>query len=187
MPNDDQNIVPPTVLEGRTRPQTQRTLLGVLLALLLVAVVLAIWFLLFDNDGPTASDPEADPGPTPLVVATSTPSPDDTIGLDTTGEVEPTAAPVATATSLPEGLQPCSDADAPNPATTYIVDTNTTPLNQRTEPSVDGEQVGAFDPAETGLVFTGECVVNAADGYTWWRIFNGTDDVWIASSFVTPE
>jgi hypothetical protein len=37
------------------------------------------------------------------------------------------------------------------------------------------------------LVFTGECVVNVADGYTWWKIFNGTEDVWVASAFVTPN
>ena len=69
----------------------------------------------------------------------------------------------------------------------YIVDTNTAPLNQRYEPSVGGAQAGSFDPGQTGLVFTGECVVNVTDGYTWWKIFNGTEDVWVASAFVTPN
>jgi hypothetical protein len=36
-------------------------------------------------------------------------------------------------------------------------------------------------------MFTGECVMNVSDGYTWWKIFNGAEDVWIASAFVTPN
>ena len=73
----------------------------------------------------------------------------------------------------------------PLTTSTYTVDTNTTPLRQRVGPSVDADQTGAFDAGQPNLVFNGECVVNIADGFTWWQIFNGTEDVWVASDFVT--
>ena len=164
-------------------------MLGVLLALLFVAVVLALWFLIFD-DGDSSSSANPAPRPTPLTIATSTPVPDETtVGVTTTdtADATPTTEPVATATPVPEGFEACADGAAPLTTATYIVDTNTTPLNQRMEPAVSGAQAGTFDPGQTGLVFTGECVVNVADGYTWWQIFNGTEDVWVASAFVTPN
>lgn len=188
MQKDDANyIVPPFGDEERTRPQANRTMLGVLLALLFVAVILALWFLLFDGGDSESAADGAEAGPTPLTIATATPQPDESsVGLSTTDEdvAQPTATPAAT--PLPEDLEACSPDAAPQTTATYIVDTNTTPLNQRTEPAVSGTQAGTFDPGQTGLVFTGECVVNTADGYTWWKIFNGSEDVWIASRFVTP-
>ncbi len=176
------------MMNDRARPQTNRTVLGVLLAVLFVAIVLALWFLLFDDDSTTATSATT-AGPTPVTIATSTPEPDDTtVGLST-GDVDETetTAPVATPTPVPEGFEACSAEDAPATTQTYIVDTNTTPLNQRSEPAVTGTLVGTFDPGQTGLAFTGECVVNITDGFTWWKIFNGTEDVWIASGFVTPD
>lgn len=190
MKKDDANyIVPPFGDEERPRPQANRTMLGVLMALLFVAVLLAVWFLLFDGDDSESADDGAEVGPTPLTIATATPQPDDSsVGLSTTDEdgAAPTTEAVATATTLPADLEACASDAAPQTTATYIVDTNTTPLNQRTEPAVSGSQAGTFDPGQTGLVFTGECVVNTADGYVWWKIFNGSEDVWIASQFVTP-
>lgn len=188
VPNDDESKILPPMMNDRARPQANRTMLGVLLALLFVAVLLALWFLIFDSGDATSSADPA-PRPTPLTIATSTPVPDDSVGITTTDAVEaaPTTAPVATATPVPEGFEACTADTAPLTTATYIVDTNTTPLNQRSEPAVSGTQAGTFDPGQTGLVFTGECVVNIADGYTWWQIFNGTEDVWVASDFVTPN
>lgn len=185
MPTDDNYIVPPYDDES-PRPQANRMMLGVLVALVAVAVLLALWFLLFDDDGATtASTTEA--GPTPLTIATATPEADDSgIGLATTGDEEPTPTPAPSPTPLPDDLESCTADAAPSTSLSYVVDTNTTPLNQRSEPAVSGTQVGTFDPGQTGLVFTGECVVNTIDGYTWWKIFNGSEDVWVASSFVSP-
>lgn len=168
----------------RTRPQTNRAVLGVLLAFLFIAILLALWSLLFrGDDSTTASAGNSDlVAPTPLTIATATPVPP-----ATTPTVTPTTAPVATATSVPEGFEACDEARAPLATATYIVDTNTTPLNQRSEPSVNAPQSGTFDPGQSGLVFDGDCVVNLADGYVWWQINNGTNDVWIASSFVSPN
>lgn len=188
VPTDDESKILPPMMNDRARPQANRTLLGVLLAVLFIAVLLALWFLIFDNDDSTASGDPA-PRPTPLTIATSTPVPDDAVGVTTTdtAETAPTTAPVAAATPVPEGFEVCVDNAVPLTTATYIVDTNTTPLNQRLEPAVSSDLAGTFDPGQTGLVFTGECVVNIADGFTWWQIFNGADDVWIASSFVTPN
>jgi len=175
------------MMNDRTRPQANRTILGILLAMLFVAIVLALWFLLFDRDGSASSAAGDDrAGPTPLTIATSTPDP-----LGSSAGTAPTAAPLPTSTpaipptAVPEGFTACADGDKPLVTSSYIVDTNTTPLNQRSEPAVSADQVGTFDPAQTGLVFTGDCVVNVTDGFTWWEIFNGTTDVWIASDFVT--
>jgi hypothetical protein len=196
VPNDDESKILPPTMNDRARPQANRTMLGVLLALLFVAVVLALWFLLFDNgDSASSSAPEGTQ-PTPLAIPTSTPVPsvaigadDTTVGITTTDSVNaaPTTAPVATATPVPQGFEVCTTETAPLTAATYIVDTNTTPLNQRASPDVSGTQAGTFDPGQTGLMFTGECVMNVSDGYTWWKIFNGAEDVWIASAFVTPN
>ena len=166
------------------RPQANRTLLGVLLALLFVAVLLALWFLIFDSGDSSASDSGATPKPTPLTIATSTPVPDGTAGA-AAAPATPSPTPLATATAVPEGFEPCPAGAGPSTAITYIVDTNTTPLNQRAEPAVSSAQSGTFAPGQTGLVFTGDCVVNLEDGFTWWEIFNGTEDVWVASEFVT--
>jgi len=183
------------MMNDRARPQANRTMLGVLLALLFVAVVLASWFLLFDN-GDSSSSATEGTQPTPLAIPTSTPVPsvangadDTTVGVTTTDSVDaaPTTAPVTTATPVPQGFEVCTTENAPLTAASYIVDTNTTPLNQRANPAVSGAQAGTFDPGQTGLVFTGECVMNVSDGYTWWKIFNGAEDVWIASAFVTPN
>jgi len=172
-------------MNDRTRPQTNRTLLGVLVAMLLVAVLLALWFLLFQDDSKTT--PVSAGGqalPTPLTISTPTPDP---AATPTPAPTVAAAAPVVTPSPVPEGFQACDTASAPLTTATYIVDTNTTPLNQRLSPSVDGEPAGKFAAGETGLVFSGECVVNVSDGYTWWRIFNGSEDVWVASDFVTPN
>jgi len=169
------------MMNDRTRPQANRTILGVLLAILAVAVLLALWFLIFDRGDDSASGSSA-ALPTPVTIPTvsqavSTPTP-----VPTT-----VSAPVVTPTPVPEGFQACSDAQSPLTTTTYIVDTNTTPLNQRAEPSVAASQAGTFDPGQDDLVFSGECVINVNDQYTWWKIFNGTVDVWVASDFVTPN
>lgn len=182
------------MMNDRARPQANRTMLGLLLALLFVAVVLALWFLLFDDGDSSSSSASQSALPTPLVIPTSTAAPssttdavDTTVGLNTTGAADaaPTTAPFAT--PVPQGFEACTTETAPLTTATYIVDTNTTPLNQRADPAVSGAQTGTFDPGQTGLVFTGECVVNVSDGYTWWKIFNGAEDVWIASAFVTPN
>jgi len=190
VPSDDEsNILPPT-MNDRALPQANRTVLGLLLALLAIAVVLALWFLIFDNGDSSTSAASQAPRPTPLTIATSTPVPQDTsIGIITTEDVEPeaTTAPVPSSTPVAEGFEACTADASPLTTSSYIVDTNTAPLNQRYEPSVGGAQAGSFDPGQTGLVFTGECVVNVTDGYTWWKIFNGTEDVWVASAFVTPN
>lgn len=170
------------MMDNRQRPQTNRTVLGVLLAILGVAVLLALWFLIFDNDDDAATGVNT-ALPTPLTVATSTPGPQ----LAPTSAAVPTSAPAATATAVPEGFDSCTGAQAPLTTTTYIVDTNTTPLNQRATPAVSAEQSGTFPAGQNDLVFTGECVVNLTDGYVWWQIFNGTQDVWVASDFVTPN
>lgn len=176
------------MMNDRTRPpQANRTILGVLLALLFVAVILALWFLIFDRDGNATAADDDRARPTPLTIATSTPDPTGGAVTAPTAQVIATAVPDITATPVPEGFTACADADKPLTTSSYIVDTNTTPLNQRAEPSVGAVQAGTFDPGQTGLVFTGDCVVNVADGYTWWQIFNGTADVWVASAFVTPN
>lgn len=172
------------------KPQVNRTVLGVLLAVLFVAVLLALWFLLFDGDDDSTSlDTNDGQGavPTSLTIPTSTAIPVGEAGALPTSAGAPTTAPVMTPTPVPEGFEACDETRAPLTTQTYIVDTNTTPLNQRAEPAVVAEQAGTFDPGQTGLVFTGECVVNLADGYVWWQINNGTVDVWVASDFVTPS
>lgn len=180
----DHDALPPPREPGDTgRPQLSRTVLGALLALLALAVVLALWFVLTGDDGESADgDTQLATGvPTALPIPTSTPTP------VVSTEPTPTPAPTAEPTPLPDGFEACGDSRAPLLSATYIVDTVTTPLNQRSEPSVDGELVGSFDPGETGLTFNGECIVNLADGYVWWQIDNGTEPVWVASSFVTPR
>ncbi len=165
------------------RPAVSRTVLGVLLALLVLAVVVALWALLTGGDDNVADDVEVTTAavPTALPIPTSTPAP---TGIP---EDAPTPTPTPVPTALPEGFEACGDSRAPLLSATYIVDTLSTPLNQRAEPAVDGALMGTFEPAQSGLVFTGDCVVNLSDGYVWWEINNGTDDVWIASSFVTPN
>lgn len=169
-------------------PKASRTTLGALVVVLVVAVLFALWFLVFSGDGgddDVATDDESTPAavPTPLPIPTSTPTP---AALEPT-EPAPTAEPTPEPTSLPDGFDACDDDRAPLLSSTYIVDTVTTPLNQRADPSVDGALVGSFDPGQTGLTFNGQCVVNLTDGYVWWQIDNGSEDVWIASSFVTPR
>lgn len=167
------------MMDSRPRPQRSRVVLGVLLAFLLIAVLLALWALLFGGNDSTDLASGQAPSPTPLTIATATPLP------AASPTPVPTVTPSATTTPIPEGLQACADDNLPLTTATYVVDTNTTPLNQRTEPSIDANREGAFDAGQKGLVFTGECVVNVVDGYTWWKIFNGTRDVWVASDFVT--
>lgn len=197
MPSDDSANFLPSVPIERQRPQRSRAVLGALSLLLLVAVVLALWFLVFDDDDtdPGASDDRSvATGPTPLPIPTSTPSPeaarsvvDDTQSEDgTTGSQVPTPLATTLPTPVPDGFEACGSDRAPSSTGTYIVDTTTTPLNQRSEPSVASEAAGAFDPGTTGLIFTGECLVNLGDGYVWWQINNGTADVWVASEFVSP-
>jgi len=113
--------------------------------------------------------------PTPGTVATATAVP------------VATTAPSVTPSPVPEGFQACPDDRKPITTATYVVDTNTTPLNQRTEPAVGSDQAGTFAPGQENLVFSGDCVINTTDQYTWWKIFNGTQDVWVASDFVTPR
>ena len=175
--NEESKILPP-MMSDSGRPPRSRAVLGALIALLAVAVLLALWALIFNQGDSTASADEGPEAlPTPITLATSTPVPAATPIVSPTPAVAPT--PLAT------GLQSCADENLPLTTTTYTVDTNTTPLNQRVEPSVEAEQIGSFDAGQASLVFTGECVVNATDGFTWWQIFNGTNDVWVASDFVT--
>ena len=184
---DDLTPPSPTPPDG-SGPSASRTTLGALLAVVVVAVLLALWFLVFDGDDDTSSASGGDTttstaAPTPLPIPTSTPTP----VAAAPDEPEPTPEPTTAPTPVPEGFEACGDERAPLLTSTYIVDTVSTPLNQRAEPSVDGELLGSFDPGETGLTFNGECIVNLADGYTWWQIDNGTADVWVASIFVTPR
>lgn len=173
-------------MNDRARPQANRTALGVLLAVLAVAILLALWFLLFDRGDDSATGSSNQPLPTPVTIPTSPPA-DAVVTAPTTVVTVATTEPAVTPTPVPEGFQACTDAQAPVTTTTYIVDTNTTPLNQRSEPAVGSAQSGTFDPGQADLVFAGECVVNLNDSYTWWKIFNGTVDVWVASDFVTPN
>ena len=167
--------------------QLSRTVLGVLVSLVFVAVALALWFLVFDRDDSTATGglTTSASAPTPLALPTVTPLPVlvDSVAPPAAG----TTTPLVTPTALPAGLESCSPDRAPSSAATYVVNTGTTPLNQRAEPAVSATLSGTFDPGKTGLIFTGGCVVNSADGYVWWQIFNGTTDVWVASDFVSPE
>lgn len=160
-------------------PAVSRTVLGALLALLAIAVVLAMWFLLFGSDGDDTSTSLATAAPTALPIPTSTPVPPAAAPT----VAEPTAAP----TAVPSGFEACTGDRAPLVTATYIVDTIETPLNQRNEPSVNGDLVGTFAAGSTGLTFTGDCLVNVTDGYVWWQINNGDQDVWVASDFVTPN
>jgi len=179
--NDNKDLIVPPLSDDRGRPQANRTVLGILLALLGVAVLLALWALIFNNGGSGGSASGALPTPT----AVTLPTPGPTVNEAPTAV--PTTAPAVTPTVLPTGFEACGVDREPSVTSTYIVDTNTTPLNQRSEPSVDGDLAGTFAPAQSGLSFTGECVVNVADGYTWWKINNGSADVWIASTFVSPN
>lgn len=156
-----------------------RGVLGALVVVLAAAVVLALWYLLTRGDDGTevATTPEAPR----IVIPTSTPVPTAVVGPT----VEPTPSPVPT--PVPAGFEACGSERAPLVTATYIVDTLSTPLNQRAEPKVDGELLGTFAPSQSGLVFTGECLVNLADGYVWWKIHNGSQEVWVASDFVTPN
>lgn len=179
MSNDNKDLIVPPLSDDRSRPQTNRTVLGILLALLGIAVLLAVWALIFNNGDSGAFGSNAQPTPTALTVPTPAPT------------VAPTATPIpapsVAPTTLPTGFEACGTAQSPSTTGTYVVDTNTTPLNQRAEPSVSGELAGTFRPGRDDLTFTGECVVNVDDGYTWWKINNGTADVWIASTFVSPN
>ncbi|MEM7093174.1 MAG: hypothetical protein AAF567_09245 [Actinomycetota bacterium] len=181
MSDPTEPVRPPS--DGADRPATSRTVLGALLALLILAVVLALWAIITRDDDPVAEQTSTTPEvsvPTALPIPTSTPAP---------AADEPTAVPVPTATPtpVPEGFEACGEDRAPLLSATYIVDTISTPLNQRSEPSVDGELVGAFDPGQTGLSFNGDCVVNLADGFVWWQIDTANGPVWVASSFVTAS
>ena len=182
MSSDDESKILPPRFETGQNSQVNRTMLGLLLVLLGVAVVLALWFLIFDGDDD--SDSALDALPTAVPLPTSTPLPAANVPAD--DPVAPTTAPVATATPVPDGFDPCAGDQAPLTTATYIVDTLDTPLNQRVDPAVTAEQVGTFDPGQTGLAFSGDCLVNLTDGYVWWEINNGTTDVWVASDFVTP-
>ena len=182
MSDHDDNPVPSDDEPGR--PALSRTVLGVLLALLILAVLITLWALLTGGDDEVADDEVAVATaavPTALPIPTSTPAPE--VVPEETVPPTPTAIP----TPVPEGFEACGDDRAPLLSATYIVDTLSTPLNQRSEPAVDGELMGTFAPAQSGLVFTGDCVVNLGDGYVWWEINNGSADVWIASRFVTPN
>ena len=167
-----------------SRPALSRTVLGVLLALLILAVIVALWALLTGGDDDVADEVDITTAavPTALPIPTSTPAPQVVVPDDA-----PTPTPTPEPTPLPEGFEACGDDRSPLLSATYIVDTLSTPLNQRNQPAVDGELMGTFAPAQSGLVFSGDCVVNLADGYVWWENNNGTNDVWVASRFVSPN
>lgn len=169
------------MMQDTKQSQTNRTILGVLLAILAVAILLALYSLMFGNDDGSS----ADGMPTPVSIPTSTVVPAQT--QEEAAAPVATAPPQATPTAVPEGFEACSTGQAPVTTGTYRVDTNTTPLNQRAAPDVTSEQAGTFSPGTADLVFTGDCVINSADGYVWWEIFNGTEDVWIASDFVSQN
>lgn len=197
MSSDDGFSIIPTLPSEGQRPQRNRTILGVLIVLLVIAVLLALWFLVIDDDDSSGpGDDSALAGPTPVTIPTSTPTPvavdtgpvaadDAPAGTDALPTPLPTVA--TTPTPVPEGFEACGPDRAPSATSTYIVDTSTTPLNQRVGPGVDNELAGSFDPGTTGLVFTGECLVNLGDGYVWWQIETETASVWVASEFVTPN
>lgn len=197
MSSDDGLPFIPTLPSEGQRPQTNRTVLGALIVLLLVAVLLALWFLVFDDDegaNGTGDDSALDAGPTPVTIPTSTPGPvivdagagDDDESASALPTPLPTSVPT-TPTPVPEGFEACGTDRAPSTTGTYIVDTSTTPLNQRVGPSVASDLAGSFDPGTTGLVFTGECLVNLGDGFVWWEIETDTATVWVASDFVSPN
>jgi len=160
-------------------PAMSRTVLGALLALLMLAILLAVWFLLFGGDNDETATSLSTTAPTAIPIPTSTPVPP--------AAAATAAEPTAVATSVPSGFEACSADRAPLVTATYIVDTIETPLNQRSEPSINGDLVGSFEAGSTGLSFTGECLVNITDGFVWWQINNGEVDVWVASDFVTPN
>lgn len=190
MPIDDGIDFRPTVPSDRQRPQMNRTVLGALIVLLLFAVVLSIWALLFrdDDDANSGDSTVASAGPTPVPVPTSTPTPVPDAVLGTVGEgTQPPAGPTLIPTTVPVGFEACDPSESPSATASYIVDTSTTPLNQRVSPSVSAELAGSFEPGKTGLVFTGDCLVNLEDELVWWQINNGTADVWVASKFVTAR
>lgn len=171
-PHDDADQFYPQ----RSGMQNSRLLLGLLMLMLAAAVMLALWFLLVDDDGDSNGQAAS---PTPLTIPTSAPAP--------TAIPTPTTGPDPTPTAVPEGFEACGDSRAPIVGQSYLVNTNTTPLNQRTEPSVSGELVGSYPPATSGLKFTGDCLVNIADGYVWWQINTATTTVWVASDFLSPN
>lgn len=179
MSNDNKDLIVPPFSDDRDRPQTNRTVLGILLALLGIAVLLALWALIFNRGESGAFGSNSQPTPTALTVPTPAPTTEPT--------VTPVPAPSVAPTALPTGFEACGTAQSPSTTSTYVVDTNTTPLNQRLEPDVDGELAGTFRPGQNDLAFSGECVVNIDDGYAWWKTNNGTQDVWIASAFVSPN
>lgn len=162
-----------------SNPAVSRTVLGALLALLMLAILLAVWFLLFGGDDDKTATSLSTTAPTAIPIPSSTPVPPAAAAT----AVEPTAV----ATPVPSGFEACSTDRAPLVTATYIVDTIETPLNQRSEPSINGDLVGSFEAGSTGLSFTGECLVNITDGFVWWQINNGAVDVWVASDFVTPN
>lgn len=177
MAKDNKDLIVPPLSDDRGRPQTNRTVLGILLALLGVAVLLALWALIFNQNESSAFGSGSQPTPTALTVPTPAPTVIPT--------VTPIPAPSVVPTALPVGFEACGTERSPSTTSTYVVDTNTTPLNQRLEPGVGGELAGTFRPGQNDLAFSGECVVNVDDGYTWWKTNNGTQDVWIASDFVS--
>jgi len=160
----------------RARGMNSRLVLGLLMLILAAAVVLALWFLISDGGDDESSQAAV---PTPLTIPTAQPEP--------TAIPTPTTGPEPTPTAVPAGFEACGDERSPIVGQSYLVNTNTTPLNQRTEPSIDGELVGSYPPATSGLKFTGDCLVNIADGYVWWQINTDTTTVWVASDFLSPN
>ena len=71
-------------------------MLGVLLALLFVAVLLALWFLIVDNGESSSSSANQSGQPTPLVIPTSTPRPSSISSADNTTTEATTADTVDT-------------------------------------------------------------------------------------------
>lgn len=158
--------------------RSNRILLGVLILVLFAAVLLSLWFLLIDNDGNGSSDVAV--APTPLTIPTDVPVP--TVTVAPTATEVPTVEP----TPLPVGLAACTPEQMPVVGNSYLVATVTAPLNQRVEPSATADKRGSYPPGTAGLTFTGDCVVNTGDQYTWWQIIVDDGPVWVASDFVQP-
>ncbi len=179
-----------------------RSVLGVLVVLLAVAVMLALWFLLVDSDDNGATE-LSNPAPTPVDIPLSTAVAADVVestpiadqvsdpapvgGQEDQAEQNQPEATTAVPTPLPDGLTYCEVADLPVTTTSYKVDTNSAALKHRAEPSAQSPQLGESSRATTGLRATGDCAVNTSDGFTWWQLTIDGNTVWVASEFLSPS
>lgn len=157
-----------------------------LLALLAVALAAIIWFFIIDDD-----DPNDSPESSTATTGQTTAGANDGNGGDDAG---PETVVVATATAVPAptptpelAIGGCTDLTAPDTTTTYKITGVTSKLNQRAAPSLNAEVAGEFLPDRVGIVATGECLDNPDDGYVWWEVSDGGQEVWVAAEFLAAE